>query len=125
MGPHNKGRLPQDNAFKGQTPNQNRPTPTKPKPPPDLENHSIPPLKGQMGPAGSRQRKVEGGNLKPTRPTTLPGRNWKNVMQELQQLKKVRLGQDADQELENNPLSLAIQSDPISPAIRIPKEKFD
>ena len=46
-------------------------------------------------------------------------------MQELQQLKKVRLGQDADQELENNPLSLAIQSDPISPAIRIPKEKFD
>ena len=26
--------------------------------------------------------------------------------------------------MENNPLSLAIQSDPISPAIRIPKEKF-
>ena len=46
-------------------------------------------------------------------------------MQELQQLKKVRLGQDADSEMESNPLSLAIQSDPISPAIRIPKEKFD
>ena len=77
MGPHNKGRLPQDHALKGQTPIQNRPTPTKPKPPSDLGNHSIPPLKGQMGPAGHRQQKVEGGNLKHTRPTTLPGRNWK------------------------------------------------
>ena len=47
-----------------------------------------------------------------------------NIMQELQQLKKVRLGQDSDAEIESNPLSLAIQSDPISPAIRIPKEKF-
>ena len=45
-------------------------------------------------------------------------------MQEFQQLKKVRLGQDSDSEMESNPLSLAIQSDPISPAIRIPKEKF-
>ena len=48
-----------------------------------------------------------------------------NVMLELQQLKKVRLGQDPDPEMESNPLSLAIQSDPISPAIRIPKEKFN
>ena len=47
-----------------------------------------------------------------------------NVMRELQQLKKVRLGQDSDLEVESNPLSLAIQSDAISPAIRIPKEKF-
>ena len=47
-----------------------------------------------------------------------------NVMQELQQLKKVRLGQDSDPEMESNPLSLVIQSNPISPAIRIPKEKF-
>ena len=38
-------------------------------------------------------------------------------------MKKVRLGQDS--EMESNPLSLAIQSDSISPAIRIPKEKFD
>ena len=46
-------------------------------------------------------------------------------MQELQQLKKVRLGQDFDSEMESNPLSLAIQSDLISSTIRIPKEKFD
>ena len=46
-------------------------------------------------------------------------------MQELQQLKKVRLGQDSNLEMESNPLSLAIQSYLISPAIRIPKEKFN
>ena len=47
-----------------------------------------------------------------------------NVMRELQQLKKVRLGQDPDPNMENNPLSLAIQSDVIFPAIRVPKERF-
>ena len=47
-----------------------------------------------------------------------------NVMRELQQLKKVRLGQDSDPDVENNPLSLAIQSDAISTAIRVPKERF-
>ena len=46
-------------------------------------------------------------------------------MQELQQLKNVRLGQEFDSEMESNPPSLAIQSDPIFPTIRIPKEKFD
>ena len=45
-------------------------------------------------------------------------------MRELQQLKNVQLGQDSDPEMESNPLSLAIQSNPIFPAIRIPKEKF-
>ena len=47
-----------------------------------------------------------------------------NVMRELQQLKKVRLGHDPDSDVENNPLSLAIQSEMISPAIRVPKERF-
>ena len=45
-------------------------------------------------------------------------------MLELQQLKKVRLRQDSNPEMECNPLSLVIQSDPISTAIQIPKEKF-
>ena len=45
-------------------------------------------------------------------------------MRELQQLKKVRLGQDADPDMESNPLSLAIQADMISPAIRVPKKRF-
>ena len=45
-------------------------------------------------------------------------------MRELQQLKKVLLGQDLDPDVENNPLSLAIQSDMISPAIQVPKERF-
>ena len=40
----------------------------------------------------------------------------------LQQLKNVRLGQDPD--VEKNLLSLAIQSDMISPTIRMPKERF-
>ena len=40
-----------------------------------------------------------------------------NVMRELQQLKKVRLEQDPDPDVENNPLSLAIESDVISPTI--------
>ena len=39
-------------------------------------------------------------------------------------MKKVRLGQDPDLDVESNPLSLAIQSDMISPTIRIPKVKF-
>ena len=39
-------------------------------------------------------------------------------------MKKVRLGQDPDLDVESNPLSLAIQSDMISPTIRISKEKF-
>ena len=46
-------------------------------------------------------------------------------MRELQQLKKVRLGQDLDPDVENNPLSLAIQSDVIFPTIRVPKERFN
>ena len=46
-------------------------------------------------------------------------------MRELQQLKKVRLGQDPDPDIENNPLSLVIQSDAISTAIRVPKERFN
>ena len=45
-------------------------------------------------------------------------------MRELQQLKKVRLGQNPDPNLEKNPLSLTIQSDVISTAIRVPKERF-
>ena len=40
-------------------------------------------------------------------------------------MKKIRLGQDFDPEMESNPLSLAIQSDSIFSAIRISKEKFD
>ena len=47
-----------------------------------------------------------------------------NVMQELQQMKKVRLRQDPDPDVENNFLSLAIQSDVISPTIQVPKERF-
>ena len=46
-------------------------------------------------------------------------------MRELQQLKKVRLGQDPDPDVENNPLSLAIQSNVISPTIRVPKRRFN
>ena len=46
-------------------------------------------------------------------------------MQELQQLRKVRLGLDADPDVESNPLSLAIQLEPISSTIRIPKERFN
>ena len=45
-------------------------------------------------------------------------------MRELQQLKKVRLGQDPDLDVKNNPLSLVIHSDVISPAIRVPKDRF-
>ena len=45
-------------------------------------------------------------------------------MRELQQLKKVQLGQDPNPNVKNNPLSLAIQSDVISPAIWVPKERF-
>ena len=48
-----------------------------------------------------------------------------NVMRELQQLKKVRLGPDFDPDVESNPLSLAIQLEPINPTIRIPKERFN
>ena len=47
-----------------------------------------------------------------------------NVMRELQQLKNVQLGQDSDPDVENNPLSLVIQSDAIFTAIRVPKERF-
>ena len=46
-------------------------------------------------------------------------------MLELQQLKKVRLGQDPDPDEENDLLSLLIQSDVISPTIRVPKERFN
>ena len=45
-------------------------------------------------------------------------------MRELQQLKKVRLGQDPNLDVENNLLSLVIQSDAIFTAIRVPKERF-
>ena len=45
-------------------------------------------------------------------------------MRELQQLKKVRLGQNVDPEVESNPLSLAIQVKMVSSTIRVPKEKF-
>ena len=45
-------------------------------------------------------------------------------MRELQQLKKVRLGQDADQEVDSNPLSLAIQVKIVPPTVRVPKKKF-
>ena len=70
--------------------------------------------------AKSKRRKSR--TYQPDHPTRA---ELENVMQELQQLKKVRLGQESDSEMESNPLSMAIQSDPISPAIRIPKEKFD
>ena len=46
-------------------------------------------------------------------------------MQELQQLKRVQLGQDADQDMDYNPLLLAIQAKIVSPIIRVPKEKFN
>ena len=46
-------------------------------------------------------------------------------MQELRQLKKVRLGPDSDPDVESNPLSLAIQLEPINPTIRILKERFN
>ena len=42
----------------------------------------------------------------------------KNIIRELQQLKKFRLGQDLDPDVKNNPLSLTIQSKIISLAIR-------
>ena len=45
-------------------------------------------------------------------------------MRESQQLKRVRLRQDADQEVDNNPLSLAIQVEIVPPTIRVHKENF-
>ena len=77
MGPHNKGRLPQDNALKGQMQNQNRPTLTKLKHPLDLGNCSIPTLRGQVGPVSPHQQKAERENLRPIRPTTLQKQSWK------------------------------------------------
>ena len=46
-------------------------------------------------------------------------------MRELQQLKRVRLGQDADQDVDCNFLSLAIQVEMVPPTLRVLKEKFN
>ena len=46
-------------------------------------------------------------------------------MQKLQQLKKIRLGQDPDPNMENNLLSLTIQSNMIFLTIQVPKERFN
>ena len=45
-------------------------------------------------------------------------------MRELQQLKRVWLGQDIDLEVDSNPLSLVIQAEIILITIWVPKEKF-
>ena len=47
-----------------------------------------------------------------------------DLRKELQLLKIVRLGQDADQDTDNNLLSLAIQAKMVHPTLRVPKEKF-
>ena len=46
-------------------------------------------------------------------------------MRELQQLKRVRLEQDVDQEVDSNPLSLVIQAKMVPPTIRVFEEKFN
>ena len=76
---------------------------------------------GASGPSSTKNRRRKSQAYSADHTTRA---ELENVMLELQQLKKVRLGQDFDPEMENNPLSLAIQSDPISPTIRISKEKF-
>ena len=48
-----------------------------------------------------------------------------NIMQELQQLKKIWLGQEADQDMDSNPLSVAIQAEVVPATLRVPKEKFN
>ena len=47
-------------------------------------------------------------------------RNLKNIRRELQELKRVQIGQDAD----NNPLSLKIQAEIVPPTFGVPKKKF-
>ena len=39
-------------------------------------------------------------------------------------MKKVRLEQDVDPEMENNHLSLVIQAEIVSPTIRVPNKRF-
>ena len=51
-------------------------------------------------------------------------RDLEQVIKEVRELKKIRKTSDADQEIDNDPLSLEIRSAVIPPSHRVPKEKY-
>ena len=52
-------------------------------------------------------------------------RDMENIMKEWQELKRVQIDQNSDQDTDSNTLSLGIQAKVVPLTLKVPKEKFD
>ena len=78
--------------------------------------------------SSSQKNKSPASSIKRRNETSQKDRDQKRdlaqVIQEVQELKKIQKTSDSDPEIDNNPLSLEIRSAVIPPSHRVPKEKY-